>query len=432
MDIITSILRGLLGIVVMLGILYLLSSNRRGISWRLVAGGLFLQLALAILVLKVDWVTAGFDWIASFFVNVLSFTNAGTAFLLAPFGLTEVDGALNNFVFKVLPTIVFFSALTSLLYYLGILQIITKGIAWTMSKTMKLTGAESFAAAANVFIGQTEAPLVIRPYLERMSRSEIMCLMAGGFATIAGSVFAAYVGFLGGDDPAMQKLFARHLLTASIMSAPAAIVAAKMLLPEVREITLEEQKLEVPKERTGSNALDAITTGATDGFKLAVNVGIMLLVFTALIAMLNFFLDSVGGWTGLNAYIEQTTSGRFTGFTLEYILGLIFAPIAWTLGVPWQDSMMVGQLLGMRTAINEFYAYAQMPALKGLMQEKSVIITTYALCGFANFASIGIQIGGISALAPTQRKNLTELGLKAMIGGTIASFLTACIAGMLI
>jgi CNT family concentrative nucleoside transporter len=433
MEILMSTLRGFLGIGLMLSILYVLSRNRRGINWKLVVSGMLLQLALGLLVLKVDVATMVFDWIASFFVKVLDFTGAGIEFLLAPFGVKEVDGALNNFVFKILPTIIFFSALSSMLYYFGILQVITKGIAWVMSKTMKLTGAESLAAASNVFIGQTEAPLVIRPYLERMSPSEIMCLMCGGFATIAGSVFAAYVGFLGGDDPVMRQLFARHLLTASIMSAPAAIVAAKMLLPETREITLENQKLDVPKEQSGTNVLDAITRGATDGMRLAVNVGIMLLVFTAFIAMFNYFLkEGIGQWTGLNDYVVQSTNGRFAGFTLEYILGLIFAPVAWVIGIPSQDTMMVGQLLGMRTAINEFYAYAQMPAIENLMLPRSVLISTYALCGFANFASIGIQIGGISALAPTQRKNLTELGLLAMVGGTIACFLTACIAGMLV
>ncbi|MCF8247830.1 MAG: Na+ dependent nucleoside transporter [Saprospiraceae bacterium] len=438
MDLITNLFRGVLGCAIMLGILYLMSNNKKNINWRIVGGGILLQFTLGILlqftlgilVLKVEFVTLIFDWVASFFVNVLAYTNAGIEFLLTPFGMKEVDGALNNFVFKVLPTIVFFSALSSMFYYLGILQIITKGIAWVMSKTMKLTGAESLAAAANVFIGQTEAPLVIRPYLAGMSRSEMMCLMVGGFSTIAGSVFAAYVGFLGGDDPVAQQLFARHLLTASIMSAPAAIVAAKMIMPETKEITLADQKLDVPKEQSGSNILDAITLGATDGFKLAVNVGIMLLVFTALIAMVNSMLIGIGGFTHLNPLITEATDGRFSSLSLEYLLGLIFAPVAWIMGVTTQDSMLVGQLLGMKTAINEFYAFAKMPELKGMMSPKSVIITTYALCGFANFASIGIQIGGISALAPMQRKNLTELGMKAMIGGTIASFLTACIAGM--
>lgn len=416
---------------VMLGILFLISSDRKNINWRLVGAGILLQIGLGLLVFKVEMATLAFDAVASFFVKVLDFTNAGIDFLLIPFGATAMDSALNNFVFKILPTIIFFSALSSMLYYFGILQIITKGIAWVMSKTMRLTGPESLAAAANVFIGQTEAPLVIKPYLERMSRSEIMCLMSGGFATIAGSVFAAYVGFLGGDDPVARQLFARHLLTASIMSAPAAIIAAKMLLPESKEISLEDQALEVPKEQSGSNVLDAITRGSTDGLKLAVNVGVMLLVFTAFISMINFFLaEGLGNWTGLNDYVVSSTNGRFTGFTLEYILGLVFAPVAWLLGVPAQDTMLVGQLLGMKTAINEFYAYAQLPGLKETMLPKSILISTYALCGFANFASIGIQIGGISAIAPGQRKNLTELGFKAMIGGTIAAFLTAIIAGM--
>ena len=433
METILSILRGLLGISAMLGFLYLLSYNKKSIKWKLVGSGLLLQLVFGFLVLRVDFITNIFDKIANFFVVLLSFTDAGTNFLLAPFGTTQIDGALNNFVFTVLPTIVFFSALSSMLYYFGILQMITKGIAWVMSKTMKLTGAESLAAAANVLIGQTEAPLVIKPYLERMSRSEIMCLMVGGFATIAGSVFAAYIGFLGGDDPIEKQKFARHLLTASIMSAPAAIVAAKIILPEPKEIPIESQKLDVPKDASGSNVLDAITNGATDGFKLAVNVGVMLLVFTALIALLNYILtDGIGSWTGLNDFVVASTDGRFSGFNFEYILGKLFSPIAWLLGVPWQDSDLVGQLLGMKTAINEFYAYAQLPGIKDALQEKSLIIVTYALCGFANFASIGIQIGGISAIAPGQRKNLTSLALKAMIGGTIAAFLTAIIAGVMV
>lgn len=433
MDFIFGILRAVLGMTVLLGFLYALSYNRKAINWRLVGAGMLLQLGLGLLVLKVDIATDIFDGIAGFFVKVLDFTDAGTDFLLTPFGLENVDGALNNFVFKILPTIVFFSAVSSMLYYFGILQIITKGIAWVMSKTMKLTGAESLAAAANIFIGQTEAPLVIKPYLERMTRSEIMCLMTGGFATIAGSVFAAYVGFLGGDDPETRQLFARHLLTASIMSAPAAIVAAKIIYPEPKEIPLEAQKLDVPKNQSGTNILDAITRGSTDGFRLAVNVGVMLLVFTAFIAMINYILkDGIGNWTGLNQTVIDATGGRFSGFTLEYILGLVFAPVAWLLGVPSQDTMLVGQLLGMKTAINEFYAYAQMPGIEPLLQKKSILITTYALCGFANFASIGIQIGGISAIAPGQRKNLTELSLKAMIGGTIAAFFTAIIAGLLV
>ncbi|MEO1261970.1 MAG: nucleoside transporter C-terminal domain-containing protein [Bacteroidota bacterium] len=433
MDIVLSILRGVLGIGVMIGFLYLLSYYKKSINWRLVGSGIMLQLVFGFLVLRVDIVSDIFDHIASFFVTLLGFTTAGTDFLFGSFLDGKMDPGLQNFVFTVLPTIVFFSALSSMLYYFGILQWITKGIAWVMSKTMKLTGAESLAAAANVLIGQTEAPLVVKPYLERMSRSEIMCLMVGGFATIAGSVFAAYVGFLGGDDPVQQQAFARHLLTASIMSAPAAIVAAKIIYPEPKEIPLAAQKLDVPKEASGSNVLDSITLGATDGFRLAVNVGIMLLVFTAFIAMINYVLtDWIGTWTGLNDYVITSTDGRFQGFNFEYILGILFSPIAWLLGVSWEDSTLVGQLLGMKTAINEFYAYAQLPGIKESLSERSVIIVTYALCGFANFASMGIQIGGISAIAPGQRKNLTSLALKAMIGGTIAAFLTAIIAGVMI
>lgn len=433
MDFLITLLRALLGLLAMIAILYALSYDRKSISWRLVLAGLLLQLIMGALVLKVDFVTHLFDSVAHFFVKVLDFTHAGTDFLLTPFGAAEVDAALNNFVFKILPTIIFFSAVSSMLYYFGILQLITKAIAWMMSKTMKLTGAESLAAAANIFIGQTEAPLVIRPYLAGMSRSEIMCLMTGGFATIAGSVFAAYVGFLGGDDPASQQLFARHLLNASIMSAPAAIVAAKILYPHQGEIPLEAQKLDVPREQSGNNVLDAITRGSTDGLRLAVNVGIMLLVFTAFISMINYGLEKgLGEWFGWNETIVKSTDGRFSGFTIEYVLGIVFAPMAWLLGVPWEDCTLVGQLLGMKTAINEFYAYAQMPALASALQEKSIIIATYALCGFANFASIGIQIGGISALAPGQRQNLTELSLKAMVGGTVASFFTAIFASLLV
>lgn len=433
MEFLLAVLRAALGLTVMLGVLWLLSYDRRAINWRLVAAGMALQLVMGILVLKVDFITHIFDAIAHFFVKVLDFTHAGTDFLLTPFGADRVDDALNNFVFKILPTIVFFSAVSSMLYYFGILQLITKAIAWVMSKTMKLTGPESLAAAANVFIGQTEAPLVIRPYLEGMTRSEIMCLMTGGFATIAGSVFAAYVGFLGGDDPVERQLFARHLLNASIMSAPAAIVAAKILYPLRGEIPLEAQKLDVPKEKSGNNVLDAITRGSTDGFRLAVNVGVMLLVFTAFISMINYGLEEgFGNWFGWNDAIAQNTAGRFSGFTIEYILGIVFAPVAWLLGVPWEDCTLVGQLLGMKTAINEFYAYAQIPGVESMMQKKSVLIATYALCGFANFASIGIQIGGISALAPGQRQNLTELSFKAMIGGTIAAFFTAILASLLV
>ncbi|MCB0554443.1 MAG: Na+ dependent nucleoside transporter [Phaeodactylibacter sp.] len=441
MEFFTGLLRGLLGIVVMLGVCYLLSNNRRAINWRLVGMGMTMQFILAIAILRVPLIKKIFDVIASFFVVVLDFTEAGANFVLGSWPsvtqVTDGSGALVTvgyiFAFKVLPTIIFFSALSSVLYYLGILQLIIKGFAWVMTRTMKLTGAESLAAAANVFIGQTEAPLVIKPYLESMSRSEILCLMTGGMATIAGGVFAAYVGFLGGEDPVSRQMFATHLLTASIISAPAAIVAAKMLFPETREIDMEHQKLDIPRQDVGNNLLDAISRGTTDGLKLAVNVGAMLLVFTAFISMLNYLLEHwVGSWTGLNGYVVEKTAGRFEGFNMQYVLGLLFAPFAWVLGVPSKDILLVGQLLGLKTTLNEFFAYAELQKLENAMGFKSLIISTYALCGFANFASIGIQIGGIGAIAPGQRTALTELGIKALIGGTIASFLTAAIAGVLV
>jgi CNT family concentrative nucleoside transporter len=441
MDFFVGLLRGTLGVVVLLGICYLLSANRKLVNWRLVLVGIGIQVLLAIAILKIPFIKDAFEVIASFFVIVLDFTEEGTKFVLGnwPGNVQLVDGASGDvvtvgyiFAFKVLPTIIFFSALSSLLYYLGILQIIIKGFAWVMTKTMGLTGAESLAAAANVFIGQTEAPLVVKPYLEDMSRSEILCLMTGGMATIAGGVFAAYVGFLGGDDPVTKQLFATHLLTASIISAPAAIVAAKILYPETREVDINNQKLDIPRQDVGNNFLDAISRGTTDGIKLAVNVGAMLLVFTAFIAMLNYiFVNWIGAPTNLNDYVRTSTDGRFEAFNIQYVLGILFSPIAWLLGVSSEDTLMVGQLLGLKTTLNEFFAYAALEGVKDDISYKSLLITTYALCGFANFASIGIQIGGIGAIAPGQRKTLTEFGIKALIGGTVACFLTAAIAGIL-
>lgn len=425
--------RAVLGMVVLLGISYLLSRNRSSINWKLVGAGLLLQITIAVAVLKVPFINRVFDFIASFFQAVLTFSSAGAKFL---FGNLITDTATFGylFAFQVLPTIVFFSALSAILYYFGILQKVIYGMAWVMKRTMQLSGPESLAAAANVFIGQTEAPLVIKPYLERMTRSEILCLMSGGMATIAGGVFAAYVGFLGGDDPALQLYFAKHLLTASIMSAPAAIVAAKMLYPESREKEIQEQMSMTGD--VGDNLLDAISRGTTDGLKLAVNVGAMLLVFTAFIYMANqILMNSLGSWTGWNTLVQESTGGRFEGLTFTYVLGLIFAPLAWVLGTPSQDILVVGQLLGQKTVLNEFFAYAELKTLRDAgitLHPKSLLIATYALCGFSNFASIGIQIGGIGTLAPGQRKNLTELGFMALIGGTIACFMTAVIASLLV
>jgi CNT family concentrative nucleoside transporter len=309
-----------------------------------------------------------------------------------------------------------------------------------MTKIMRLSGAESMAAAANVFLGQTEAPLVIKPYLEKMTKSEFMCMMVGGMATIAGSVLTAYIGFLGGEDEASRLLFTRHLLTASIMSAPAAILAAKMIYPETNEEI--DATVEVPRDKLGDNILDAISIGTTDGLKVALNVGAMLVVFTAFMAMANSICASTIGsfisWTNdagvevsLNDYIVSITNGRFSGFNLDYLLGLLMSPIAWLLGTPSQDILIMGQLLGKKTVLNEFVAYADIPAVEGLITEKTKIIATYALCGFANFASIGIQIGGIGQLAPSRRTLVAKFSIMALVGGTIACFLTATIAGTL-
>jgi CNT family concentrative nucleoside transporter len=432
MEILTSLLRAILGMMVLLGIGYLLSSQKKAISWKTIMLGIFLQFILAILVLKVPFINKIFDYVAGFFQVILKYSEQGATFLFGSL-VTDTKSFGYIFAFKVLPTILFFSAVSSILYYFGILQKIIYLLAILMKKTLGVSGPESLAAAANIFIGQTEAPLVVKPYISSFTKSELMCLMTGGMATIAGGVFAAYVGFLGGDNPDQQLFFAKHLLTASIISAPAAIVAAKLIVPETIEKE-SESGLEV-KEDNGNNLLDAISRGTTDGLKLAVNVGAMLLVFTALVYMLNdFILEFPGKWLGVNESIKASTSGRFEGLTFTYILGLLFAPIAWLLGTPVQDIVLVGQLLGQKTVINEFVAYSDLGLLreKGIILDpKSLIIVTYALCGFSNFASIGIQIGGISALAPNKRQELTELGLKAMIGGTLACFMTAIVASLL-
>lgn len=427
-----SVWRGLLGMGFLLLVCFLLSSKRRHIDWRLVATGLSMQILFAVLVLKVPFIASIFDWASSQVVTFLKFSEKGAEFVFGGL-VTDLDTFGYIFAFQVLPTIIFFSAFTSLLYYLGILQFIVKGFAWVMSRTMHLSGAESLAAAANIFIGQTESPLVVKPYLDKMTKSEMLCLMVGGMATIAGGVLAAFIAFLGGDSDAEKILFTKHLLTASIMSAPAAVIIAKMLYPETEKV---ERTLDISKDKIGSNVLDAISRGTTEGLKLAVNVGAMLLVFTAIIAVVNWVMvDMIGNVTGLNETITETSGGRYQGLSLQYILGKIFAPVAWIIGVPAQDITLVGQLLGEKTILNEFYAYTTLSSLKsdGLLSNyRSIVIATYALCGFANFASIGIQIGGIGVLAPSQRVTLSRFGIKALIGGTVAALLTATIAGMLI
>lgn len=432
METIVSVARGLLGIVILLGVGFILSRNKKAISWPLILKSLGLQIVIALLVLKVGFVKRGFDGVAFFFQKLLDFSGEGAAFVFGPLVTnTETFGYI--FACQVLPTIVFFSGLTSVLYYLNLLQYVVYAFAWVMKRTMRISGVESLAAAANIFVGQTEAPLLVKPYVSKMTRSEIMCLMTGGMATIAGGVLVAYIGMLGGDDPVARQAFATHLLVASIISAPAAVLAAKLLVPETEPF---REELLFPRQDMGCNLLDAITTGTTQGLKLALNVGAMLVVFTALIALVNFVLEAgVGSWTGLNGVVAQATGGQYTGFTLQFVLGVLFAPFAWVIGVPGGDLLTVGQLLGEKTVLNEFYAYATFGELKStgvISNPKSIIITTYALCGFANFASIGIQIGGIGVIAPDKRVTLSQLGIYSLMGGTIACFLTACIAGMLV
>lgn len=415
-----SVGRGLLAIVVLIGITYLFSANKKAINWQLVGKGILVQIILGLLILKVPFVKDIFQVVADFFVNITRWTEYGAGFVLG--GLMDTEKVGYVFAAKVLPTIIFFSAISSVLYYLGILQIIIKGFAWLMTKTLGISGAESLAAAANVFIGQTEAPLMVKPYLEKMSKSEILCLMTGGMATIAGGVFAAFISFLGEE-------YAIHFLTASIMSAPAAIVAAKILYPETRDDL--DMDLNLTSDEVGANLLDAIARGSTDGVKLAVNVGIMIIVFMAFVMMMNEALMwGIGSWTGLNDYVTKTTN--FEGFNFNYVMGVIFSPIAWILGVASEDMTLVGQLLGKKTVINEFVAYLDMQQVMGELQPRSKVICTYALCGFANFASIGIQIGGIGAIAPGRKVLLAEFGIKALIGGTVACFLTAAIAGAIV
>ncbi|CAL2104681.1 Nucleoside transporter [Tenacibaculum sp. 190130A14a] len=427
-----SFLRGVLGMASLIVIAFLFSSNRRGVDWKTVGLGLGFQLLIAVGVLKVPFVQKAFEFVGSIFVSVLDFTRAGSEFLFSGL-VADMDSFGFIFAFQVLPTIIFFSALTSLLFYLGLIQKVVKGLAWLLSKSLKISGAESLSVAGNIFLGQTEAPLLIKAYLEKMNRSEILLVMIGGMATVAGAVLAAYIGFLGGDDEALRLLYAKHLLAASVMAAPGAIIISKILYPQTEEVNTD---VKVSSEKIGSNILDAIANGTTEGLNLAMNVAAMLLVFIAFIAMLNGILGWIGDITTLNEWMAANTP--YPKFSLEAILGYIFAPLMWLIGVPSEDMALMGQLLGIKLAASEFVGYIQLAELKNvasathLTYNKSVIMATYMLCGFANFASIGIQIGGIGSLAPGQRKTLSEFGMKALIGGTIASLMSATIAGMII
>ena len=428
----TSIWKGVLGMISLLFIAFLFSSNRRAINWKTVGIGLAFQLFIAIGVLKVSFVQNGFEAVGKVFVSILEFTRAGSKFLFEGL-VVDMDTFGFIFAFQVLPTIIFFSALTSVLFYFGVIQKVVKAFGWLLSKLLKISGAESLSVAGNIFLGQTEAPLLIKEYLEKMTKSEILLVMIGGMATVAGAVLAAYIGFLGGNDPVLRLLFAKHLLAASVMAAPGAIVISKILYPQTEVINTD---VKVSSEKIGSNILDAIAIGTTEGLKLAVNVGAMLLVFVAFIAMFNGILGWLGSFTTINTWVAANSS--YDQLSLEAILGTVFAPLMWLIGVAKEDMMMMGQLLGIKLVASEFVGYIQLADLKNvanathLTYEKSIIMATYMLCGFANFASIGIQIGGIGSLAPGQRKTLSKFGMKALIGGSIASLISATIAGMII
>jgi CNT family concentrative nucleoside transporter len=437
-----SLWRGVLGMFVLLIISFLFSANRRAVDWRKVGIGLSIQLIIAIGVLKVNFIQSIFNFIGSIFIEILEYTKAGSQFLFAGM-ISDMDKFGYIFAFQVLPTIIFFSALTSLLFYLGVIQWLVKILAKVLSKFLGISGMESLSVAGNIFLGQTEAPLLIKAYLEKMNKSEMLLVMVGGMATVAGAVLAAYIGFLGGGDKALELVFAKHLLAASVMAAPGAIVISKILYPQTQKVNTD---VTVSQDKIGSNILDAIANGTTEGLKLAVNVGAMLLVFVAVIAMLNGVLGFFGGFDGieylgweitsLNEIIANNT--LYEGLSIEFILGYAFAPLMWLVGVASEDMTLMGQLLGIKLAASEFIGYIQLAELKNvantihLTHNKSVIMATYMLCGFANFASIGIQIGGIGSLAPGQRKVLSEFGMKALIGGTIASLMSATIAGMII
>ena len=426
-----SIIRGIIGMISLVFIAYLFSSNKKAINWKTTFLGLASQLILAVLILRVEFVQSIFEFFGKIFVKTLDFTMEGSKFLLGDMVNVESFGYV--FLFQVLPTIIFFSALTSVLFYLGIIQKVVKILALSLSKLLNISGAESLSVAGNIFLGQTEAPLMIKAYLEKMNKSEILLVMIGGMATVAGGVLAAYIGFLGGEDEVLKLYYAKHLLTASVMAAPGAIVISKILFPQVETINKD---VSVSQDKIGSNLLDAIANGTTEGLKLAANVGAMLLVFIAFIAMINFGFEKIGAITNINDWINNNTTYNF--LSIEFILGYTLSPIMWIIGVAKEDMALMGQLLGIKLAASEFIGYMQLAELKDisnvihLQYEKSILMATYMLCGFANFASIGIQIGGIGSLAPNQRTNLSKFGMIAVLGGTLASLLSATIAGMII
>lgn len=425
-----SLLRGLLGMAAILGIAWLFSKSRKDIAWRTVIIGLAIQLLIGLGILYVPAVRWLFEFMGKAFVKILDFTREGSDFLFGSLMDTEKFGAI--FAFHILPTIIFFSALASVLFYLRIIQGVVWVFAWLLSRFMKISGVESLSVVGNIFLGQTESPLMIKGYLPRMNPSEILLVMTGGMATLAGGVLALYIGFLGGDDPAQRLLFAKHLLTASVMAAPGAVVIAKILVPQTGDVSRE---MPISKDLIGSNLLDAISKGTTDGLKLAANVGVMLLVFLAFIAFANYLFLKLGDLTHLNEGISRMTQGKYEVLSLQFILGYTFSPLMWLIGVCPEDMTLMGRLLGEKVILTElvgFKSLAELKAAGAFMQTRSIIMATYMLAGFANFSSIGVQIGGIGALAPNQRGLLSHFGMRALLGGTLASLMSATIIGMIL
>jgi len=426
------LLRGLLGMGVLISIAWAFSTNRKAIDWKKVGTGLALQLLLAIGILYIPFIQVFFEVVGKIFVKILAFTSEGVTFLLKRNDTGEVDPALQNFAFSILPTILFFSALSSLLFYFGVIQFFVRILGYALSRALGLSGAESLSVAGNIFLGQTESPLLIKAYLEKMNRSEILLVMSGGMATLAGGVLAAYIGFLGGNDPGQQIIFAKHLLTASVMAAPGVVVISKILVPQTENINKD---MAISRSGIGKNALDAISNGTGEGLRLAVNVGAMLLVFLAFIAFINYLFVKLGALTSINEKIISITDGKYDELSLEFILGYALSPLMWLIGVAKEDITLVGSLLGKKLIVTEFVAYIGLSDLKAtgaFTDTKSIIMSVYMLCGFANFASIGIQIGGIGALAPGQRVLLAQFGMRALLAGTLASLLSATIIGILL
>jgi CNT family concentrative nucleoside transporter len=423
-------LRAAIGLIFIVAIAYLLSGNRKKVDWRLVGIGILFQILIGLAIAKVGFVRVMFEFVSDKFVTFLGFAREGSSFV---FGSLASNTSSTGFIFafQALPTVIFFSAVTAGLYYLGILQKIVFGFAWLMTKAMRLSGSESLSAAANIFMGQTEAPLLVKPFIAKMTNSELFCLMVGGMATLAGSVLATYVGLLGGNSQEEKTLFTTYLLCASIMNAPAAIVLAKIFYPQSEPEKIDSE-LKVNKEQIGVNLVDALASGAADGLKLALNIAGMLIAFIAIIYAVNWVLvDFVGAMTGLNEFVKTSTQGAFDGFSLQYILGQVFRVFAFMMGVDWQQTLGVGSLLGQKMVINEFVAYVDLSKMKeaGLLNEKSLRIATYALCGFANFSSIAIQIGGIGGMAPSRQGDLSRMGFKAMLAASLATMMTATISG---